>query len=220
MSIAFSRSSPSPRYRELLAQYTRMHTHGEQFSNIPAQQTFAGQSLPRHAGVIESLVAAHGANSILDYGSGKGEQYKPMQVNAGEGKKFPSIPAFWGVDLVTCYDPGYAPFSQLPQGKFDGVISTDVLEHCPEDDVLWIVEEMFSFARKFVYANVACYPAQKRLSTGENAHCTVRPMEWWSDVLKSVAPRHPGVYYRFALDRHLKTPGGVRVITDLLAGIG
>jgi hypothetical protein len=197
-----------------------MHTHGEQFANIPAEQTFAGQSLPRHAATIEALVAAHEARSILDYGSGKGEQYKPMRIKTATGKEFPSIPAFWGVDLVTCFDPGYEPFSQLPQGKFDGVISTDVLEHCPEDDVPWIVSEMFSFARKFVYANVACYPAKKRLSTGENAHCTVRPMTWWSDVLKDVAPRYPGVYYRFALDRHVQTEGGVRVITDMLAGIG
>ena len=49
MSTGYSRRAPSPRYRELLTQYVQMHVHGEQFRNIPAEQTFAGHSMPRHA---------------------------------------------------------------------------------------------------------------------------------------------------------------------------
>ena len=60
---------------------------------------------------------------------------------------------YWGVK-VTRYDPGLAAFSQLPPGQFDGVICTDVLEHCPEDDLPWIVNELFSFSRRFVYGSI------------------------------------------------------------------
>ena len=63
----------------------------------------------------------------------------------------------------------------------------------------WIVEEMFSAARKFVYANVASYPAHKRLPNGENAHATQQPAEWWDVLLRSCASRHPGVTYRFKI---------------------
>ena len=42
-----------------------------------------------------------------------------------------------------------------PTGQFDGVISTDVLEHCPEPDLPWILDEMFGAARKFIFANIA-----------------------------------------------------------------
>jgi hypothetical protein len=66
------------------------------------------------------------------------------------------------------------PFSALPEGRFDGVVCTDVLEHCPEEDLPWIVGELFGYARLFVFANVACYPAAKKLPNGENAHCTIR----------------------------------------------
>jgi hypothetical protein len=44
-----------------------------------------------------------------------------------------SMKEYWGVESIRCYDPGYPPFSTLPEGRFDGVICTDVLEHCPEE---------------------------------------------------------------------------------------
>lgn len=219
MSTCFSRPAPSPRYRELLTQYVQMHVHGEQFQHIPPEQTFAGQSLPRHAKTIKSLINAHAARTILDYGSGKGQQYQPVRVQLDDGREFPSIPAYWAVNAITCYDPGFAPHSRLPEGKFDGVVSTDVLEHCPEDDLPWIVEEIFGYARKFVFANVACYPAMKRLSNGENAHCTIQTTAWWESLIKKVAQRHPTVRYQVLLERPEQTAGGrPKLVVDTLSG--
>ena len=202
MTLCYSRTAPSPRYRELLSQYVQMHVCGEQFHHIPPAQTFAGQSLPRHARAIKALIDAHAARTILDYGSGKGQQYQPMPVRTDDGREFPSIPAYWAVDQIACYDPGFAPYSKLPEGKFDGVISTDVLEHCPQDDLPWIVEELFGYARRFLFANVACYPAMKRLSNGENAHCTIQSTAWW----RLADPANCGA----ASDRSLPIPVGAR----------
>lgn len=70
-----------------------------------------------------------------------------------------------------------------------------MLEHCPEEDIEWIVDELFSYAKKFVFAVAACYPAQKHLPNGENAHCTIKPVEWWKDLLQETAARYPGVIY-------------------------
>jgi len=219
MSTSYSRATPSPRYRELLAQYMQMHVRGEQFQHIPPEQTFAGQSLPRHAQSIKLLIDTYGARTILDYGSGKGQQYQPIHVKLDDGREFPSIPAYWDVDKITCYDPGFAPHSKLPEGTFDGVVSTDVLEHCPEDDLPWIVEELFGYARKFVFANVACYPAMKRLSNGENAHCTIRPTAWWESLIKDVAARHPNVRYKILLERpDQRTDGRRELAVDALTG--
>ena len=73
------------------------------------------------------------------------------------------------------------------------MICTDVLEHCPEDDVPWIVDELFGYANMFVFANVACYPAHKVLPNGENAHCTIQPPEWWERLFGDTAKRHGSV---------------------------
>jgi hypothetical protein len=198
--MKYTRQAPSPRYRRLIEQYKLMHLHGETHLGIPPDQTFPGQSLPKEAPHIKRLIKRTKSQNILDYGSGKGQQYWPRRiVDAEEGIDYPDIKSYWGATEIRCYDPAYSPFSELPAGNYDGVICTDVLEHCPEEDIPWILDELFRFARKFVYANVACFPARKRLPSGGNAHCTIRPVRWWDERLQQVARSKPGLLYEFRL---------------------
>jgi len=193
--MRYSRENPSPRYTELQRLYRVMHQEGERFLGVPPEKTFPGSSLPAQAERIKRLIVQSGALTVLDYGSGKGKQYEPHAIRDTTGATWTDVIDYWGVDEVVCYDPCYAPFSELPTGSFDGVICTDVLEHCPEEDVPWIVDELFSYATRFVFANVACFPARKRLPTGENAHCTIRPPDWWEALLKDAASRRPDVVW-------------------------
>jgi len=186
-STPYSRANPSPRFRELLEQYRAMHRDGDVRRGTPAEQTFDGKSLPRQAARIRKLIATTGARTLLDYGSGKGTQYRPAGIMENGVVRWKSMQEYWGVESIRCYDPGHLPFSTLPEGTFDGVICTDVLEHCPEEDLPWIVGELFGYARVFVFANVACYPAMKTLPNGENAHCTIRPVEFWRAIFKEAA---------------------------------
>jgi hypothetical protein len=196
----YTRVAPSPRYRRLVEQYQLMHLHGETHLGIPPEQTFPGRSLPKEAPRIKRLIKLTGARTILDYGAGKGQQYLPLRITDDEERiDYPDIRSFWGVDDIRCYDPAYQPFTQLPTGKFDGVVCTDVLEHCPEEDIPWILDELFAFAEKFVYANVACFPAQKRLPSGGNAHCTIKPVRWWEEQLERPARAKAHVRYEFCL---------------------
>lgn len=192
--MAFSREHPSPRYQALLAQYQQLHREGERARGIPPEEKYKGISLPRHAGTIKELIDRHAARTILDYGSGKGKQYEQYAVKTSDGRTFPSIPAFWAVDSVTCYDPAVPGFQQLPRGEFDGVICTDVLEHIPEEDVDWIVAEMLAFARCFLFVNIASFAAKAHLPNGENAHCTIRPADWWRDKLACLHAARPQVH--------------------------
>jgi hypothetical protein len=175
-----------------------MHLQGETALGIPAHQTFSGLSLMPHARRIKHLIQRSGACTILDYGSGKGQQYSisPLQIE-GEGT-WSNLVDYWEVAAVYCYDPHYEPFSRIPSARYDGVICTDVLEHCPEEDLPWILEEIFRFAGRFVFASVACYSARKRLPNGENAHCTVRPPAWWRGLIeRTAAERGGGLLWEF-----------------------
>ncbi len=71
----YSRANPSPRYRELIGLYARMHVEGE---------TFSGASLLPHVARIKTLIVATEAKTILDYGAGKGLQYRPHRIVLGE----------------------------------------------------------------------------------------------------------------------------------------
>jgi len=180
--VSFSRAEPSPRYRELLSMYQTVHDEGLPGQNISADRAFSGGSLKRQMPLIRGLIRATGAKSILDYGAGKGGAYKARDFKL-KGQLVSSVQDYWGVDQIVCYDPGYTPFSSLPEGQFDGVICVDVLEHLPEQDLPWVLEEQFRYARKFVFGNIASYPADKVLPNGENAHCTIQPLEWWRDAI-------------------------------------
>jgi hypothetical protein len=196
----FSRAAPSPRYRRLIEQYQQMHLHGDQHTGVPPERTFPGESLPRQAPHIKRLIKLTGASTLLDYGCGKGQQYLPRRTaDPDEGVEYPDIQSYWGVQAIQRYDPAYQPFTQLPSGKFDGVICTDVLEHCPEEDIPWILGELFGYATKFVFANVACFPAKKRLPSGGNAHCTIKPVRWWEEHVERAARAKPDAVYEFRL---------------------
>ncbi len=193
-----------------------MHVEGERFLGISAEKTFPGKSLIPQAPRIKTMIARHGAETILDYGSGKGYQYGPVQLRAADGRQWASVQEFWGVRQIRCYDPCFVPHSTLPEGKFDGVISTDVLEHCPEEDIDWILDEIFSYAKKFVFANVACFPAGKRLPTGENAHITIYPRPWWEEKIRAAAKRHPDIAWEFWIQSIQQDAKGVTVVEERL----
>lgn len=210
--MSYSRAYPSPRYVELLDLYRAMHEKGDSFLGIAPEQTFAGSSLAPQVTRIKRLIELTGAQTILDYGSGKGKQYEMRTVRDGQGVQWPSVMDYWNVDEVMCYDPCYPPFNRLPDGKYDGVISTDVLEHCPEEDIPWIIAEVFGLASRFVFANIACYPARKRLPNGENAHCTIRPVAWWEGLLGTVTAGHPGLAWEVWIHSRVETPQGAQYV--------
>ena len=209
--MSYSRANPSPRYRELQTMYRQLHAGGEKNLGLPPGQTFNGMSLMPQLQRIKALIERTGARMVLDYGSGKGQQYAPMLLKDEAGIPYDSVVDYWGVDAVHCYDPCYQPYSTLPQGRFDAVISTDVLEHCPEQDVPWIIEEIFAYAERCVYANIACYPAKKHLPNGENAHCTIKPIEWWREHLLAASARRPQLVWEIWMQSLIRTPQGARI---------
>tara|TARA_B100002003_G_scaffold248510_1_gene282483 strand:- start:182 stop:940 length:759 start_codon:yes stop_codon:yes gene_type:complete len=209
----YSRENPSSRYTELLSLYTQHHSSGDTKSWSSKKTVYPGKSLWPFLGFIHSLCRRHNIETLLDYGAGKGMQYTNLCVKeAGKLKVYPSVPKYWGVN-VTCYDPANPRFNILPEGRFDAVISTDVLEHCPEEDLRWIIGEFFAKAKKCVFANIACYPAQTILPNGENAHATIKPPEWWQSLVEEVASAYPDIKYYFVATPD-KTQFGTLITND------
>ncbi len=200
----YTEDHPSARYKKLVEMYQSMHEQGWTQANWSAEETFDGKSLERHIEPIAGLIKATGAETLLDYGSGKAKFYAPYPGDVPESR-FKSLKE-WGDVKVTCYDPGYEPYSGPIEPKYDGVICTDVLEHIPEEDIPWVLDKLFAHANKFVYAVAACYPARKQLPDGQNAHCTVLEPRWWREQMDAAARRNPGV--KWQLCARVKGPLG------------
>ncbi|MDD9878754.1 MAG: hypothetical protein OXR84_15070 [Magnetovibrio sp.] len=182
----YTRENPSPRYAELIGVYRQAHVEGIPHCGNAPEQAFPGKVRVQHVSRISFLTKLYGVESLLDYGSGKGDQYRTEPGGT-------DLKTVYGVDEIVCYDPGYQPFSQLPDRRFGGVLCIDVMEHCPKDGLPWIVDEIFGYAEHFVYMTVACFSASKTLPNGENAHCTVEDPDWWRALLSETGARYPSV---------------------------
>ncbi len=201
--MKYSREHPSPRYRHLVNNYRFMHTQGftrrvegeEIFT--PPEKTYPGYELPRFAQPIKKVLRGAGARSVLDYGSGKGQQYQ-LEVKT-QLEKYPNIQSYWDVDEIVCFDPAVPGIDKRPNKKFDAVVTTSVMEHVPTGDIAWVVDDLFSYAKKFVFACINCEPTQIILPNGENANCTVQSPEWWDNMFGKAAAKTNGLIYLLAL---------------------
>lgn len=158
------------------AEYSRLHEKYPKF--------FAGFTIKRYVEDIKQAVETHDAKTLLDYGCGKGYQYLLRRVHEK-----------WGGILPYCYDIGVRQLSEKPEGVFDGVICTDMLEHIEEADVPRILDDILSSAGKFVVLGISCR-AEKRdvksLSDGRGVHVCVKPPRWWADQIRKAFERNPG----------------------------
>ena len=140
----------------------------EQYRMMMAQGAFKGISVIKFADEIGALCKGHGCKTMLDYGAGQGHQYMPPH----------ELQKRWGVE-VTCYDPAVSGMEILPAGSFDCVICSDVLEHVPLSDLDALFADVFARATRFAFFTACCRGAKKVLPNGQNAHCTIMPMDWW-----------------------------------------
>lgn len=142
----------SQSYKEALADCTKHHA---------TSATFSGKFIRPHAPFIKEIVDRLGCRSILDYGCGKGEQYRWR--NADETGSIPvgmTLEEYWGVP-VTKYDPAWPPYAAEPVGTFDMVICSSVLRWIPGPDIPAVVDRLYSLARKAIYVAEKLGPVKK-----------------------------------------------------------
>ena len=89
----------------------------------------------------------------------------------------------------------YEPARDLDErSQVDCVMNFDVLEHVFLSDIEATLNDIFSYAKKLVILNIACYPAAAKLPNGENAHITNRHPYWWKAQVDNFALKYPNVY--------------------------
>ena len=191
-----NREQPSQDYVDLLTEYKELHKDPKYFNGI---------CLITHLNTVTHIMLKEGAKSLLDYGCGKAllyddEKYKNMKLNK-KGQTLPKpLQKLWQLDYHALYDPAYPKHSKLPKGKYDAVICTDVIEHVDEKDADWILEEIFSYSRKFVLLTIACSKAFKTFKDGRNVHVNVKTPEYWKEKLLQLHAKHPHLNIHYSLD--------------------
>ena len=117
-------------------------------------KSWAGYDVVKYQMKIKDLVVRYNAKTILDYGCGKGLQYKEPLPYAGEDN-WQTFNEYLGVTVYK-YDPCVPEHSTLPPvgTKFDGVICTQVLNSIPDDDMPWVRDLLEGYATKFCFVGL------------------------------------------------------------------
>ena len=161
----------------------------EQYKQYHAEEenNFPGNSLRPQLRHITDLIQDTKAETLLDYGCGKGLQYSEWKHHEQLGV----MPAL--------YDPAVSEFETLPDGPFHGIYSTDVMEHIPKEQIPETLYNIYSRAERFVFLGICTRPANTILPNGDNAHCTVEPIGFWRSMIEKYAPK--------PIYTHIKTYG-------------
>lgn len=157
LSFAFKRDLPG--YHDTLAQYQEMHAN------------YYGASAYLYFDAIAKEVMALNPKSILDFGCGRSDL----------------VAHFWkdGARRVAKYDPAIPQYKEMPEGKFDLVLCTDVMEHIQIHDVDRILNEIKAKSQKALFT-ISMKPARAKLPDGRNAHVTLLNADEWARWVGSV----------------------------------
>lgn len=121
---------------------------------------WAGNDVKKYKNYIRDLVSLYQCETMLDYGSGRGEQYTELIKYPTETARVYTEPMtfdqYIGIKTVTQYDPCVTGIHVLPElsNKFDCVICTQVLGSIPDDDLPTVIKLLSNYANKFCFVSL------------------------------------------------------------------
>lgn len=180
----FTKARPSSRFQEALATEKTVKTGAVPLGGELSRQPIRGIALVRHRKAIHRLIHETGARSLLVWGSRQSRMHRGAGAGEAAGDACRTL---FGDRELSYYDPlsGHG----LGGNTYDGVVSLASMTRCPEDDVPWMLDEMFGSARRFVYV-VAILGRLAAAQSGQGTHPVVQDPDWWRGQMTSAARRH------------------------------
>ena len=216
----FNATRPSAQYQALLTQMGRAGDPGrENGLREPRASELLGSG--EEAPGLADLATAVDAQTILTYGFGQsrnGYDASAVRVcqSAGQTLTYRDL-ALWSLT---------EPLAE----QCDGVVCMEVLEYLPDEDIPWVVDELFRRAGKFIYATVATYSRTRVFVHGMSLRNRPRDQAWWIAHFQAASARRPTIHWKLVLQarttlgqkivypceggRRLNGPPTVWVLTD------
>jgi len=152
--------------RALIEEYERIHAR----TTGKAYGTTGLNSLP----CILPHILAIRPDSLIDYGCGRSDLAFRLARKAR-------------IRETRCYEPAIPELALRPTRVFDVLVSVDVFEHIPDDEIDAAAEDMRSMARHAILV-IDMASTGKTLRDGRSAHVSVHDQDWWLKRLSPVWP--------------------------------
>lgn len=119
---------------------------------------------------LPKFIKKYNPNSVIDYGCGKGSIVK----------YYKNI-----IQTVDGYDPCVKEFENIPDKKYDFLISIDVLEHFELDFLSKNLSLLDNLFEKAAYIDVHTQASKTFLPDGRNTHLIQKQPDWWQNQILS-----------------------------------
>lgn len=146
---------------------------------------------PPLAGLGEMLAQA-GARSILEF-TLAGPRNEALESRVG---KYPNA-------TLTTFDPTAtgAAGMDVPLGPFDAVLCSTGLELLSNEDIPWVLDQLFYRARRAVFVTVHDVPRSVRVADGGTITVAQRGFAWWRNQMEAASRNRPEVRWRLGVRR-------------------
>ncbi|MFZ1745783.1 MAG: ELM1/GtrOC1 family putative glycosyltransferase [Nitrospirales bacterium] len=117
--------------------------------------------------------------------------------------------------VITPYDLCRQPPDSMPAQKYDIVYSADELQHIPDEDIPWILEEMFSLANSLVFVRIQAEEPGNIIARNPHSCGVQRNFEWWVSHFHIISRHYPKIHWKFVFSER-----GARGINQQLVRCG
>jgi mitochondrial fission protein ELM1 len=182
----FSRTRPSSQFAQLVHMISEKKVGSNSSDHVSSEKPC---TLDLHP-----IMASIDHPSLLHYGLGCAADLSP-QID-------PSFPSNFSLDMTNFI---WGRLDSSPPNKhFDVVYASRELTLLPNEDVPWILEEIFSLASRFVYVTIH----DQSLLTTIPSYCIghARDFHWWASQLQAISTRYPSIHW--TLHFHTTNPQG------------
>ncbi len=173
----FSAQRPSTLYQALIA---RLREASEPQARPHAQPAAV------LADGVEEVLAEASATSVLEFRLALREGPEPCIADrAGR--------------VVTRFDPVESAVTAMPDKGFDAIVCRATFEYLPDEDIPWLIDSLFRWARRCVCVSVSTDPEPLRFDDGMTLQGRPRSQRWWLTHVESASARYPDVHWKVVL---------------------
>lgn len=183
----FRADAPSRAFRELSRVAQSRPPDSPRNGEMAAGDSAAG------AGDLARLLEECHAVSVLD-----------CRLNAVPSTSIMRVPgvANAGIEQVVTFDPTGTLREEAHARRLDAAVCLDALAFVPDDDIPWLLGQLFTRARRLLYCVVLDQPERLDPATATRLRRRSRTVEWWQYQFETVARHHPAVRWRLHIQRN------------------
>jgi len=171
--------------------HTNFSAYYHELVNISAHyhaghKTWNGFSQLAYVNDIKALVEKHNANTLLDYGCGKGQQY--IEKLEYTPRVFQTFNEYVNVESFYKFDPCWSEFKKPPPEtqKFDAVIMIQAIGFIPDQDISVLKNILMNHTTKFCfigenYSSYGKVKAKKANNLDPAYFKEVRTPDWYKE---------------------------------------